>query len=790
MTKRFCVLAVIAALGSSIAAMAGTGGSAPEQLGAHWAHVSDARQIQLLIDGLQSSAPGSIAERIMRRTAGVTAEVVTVARPTLSGMPALSLEKNAAQIQFTSGDQVTLARGASSWYLSGGSLPKLPENTYSRVVASANASYSVGTTFITTPISGEYGINRLSRGVTGSKIGRSLFSTPRGAASYYSVHYMRTAPFATATYIQFVLDPSWGRIVYGNLNRWIKAYDDVVGPTSIAVDPDGRVFVSETGRRRIAVLQVNGEGDDAQLHFRFSIDGIESPVALAHSDNGTPLDASDDILYVADGSGGAILKYSLSANGATLMARFTGFDSPTALAVGRWNGAANGFLYVIDAVAKRVRVMEDLGGTLSSVGEYRGTYDQYFSSVSTDHFGNVYIVDNTNARLFKLTAALEPLDEEGGAGDYEALATVDIPFGKITIDGEGTVWAGFDQLFAVERWSDESGAQRRTLGLRLKDIAFTTDDDVSHVAAQFVMTDFGTVGARIYDADGKLVRTLASSPMVSGRKQLIWDRRNEAGQLVPGGAYRYELSASSTYRDEAVTATVDWNLPLYYEEVGGFDAPHLVQGSAASWGAVHASEDPNTVRFRFSGLNPSGKYSVEVEYQAGDGTSRLQELTTGNGTHLAGPTQVGASVVSTGYVEVPQTSYAGGELVLNVNRLGNGTAVVSRLLLKETGTQFSATPEDQAIPVRYALDQNYPNPFNPATIIRYALPAGGPVRLRIYDITGREVATLVDETKPAGTYEVRFDTNAARPGGLASGVYFYKIEAGSFVQTRKMLVLR
>ena len=790
MTKRYCVLAVFVALGASQVAATGTGGTAPEKLGAHWAHVSDAKQVQLLIDGLQSSAPGSIAERIMRRTAGVTADVVTVARPSLSGVPALSFEKNEARIQFASGDQVTLARGASSWYLSRGNLPKLPENAYLRVVAPANASYSVGATFISTPISDEYGINRLSRGVTRSKIGRSLFSTPRGAASYYSVHYMRTAPFAEATYIQFVLDPSWGRIVYGNLNRWIRAYDDVVGPTSIAVGPDGRVFVSETGRRRVTVLQIDGEGDDAQLHFRFSIDGIESPAALAHSDNGTPLDATDDILYVADGSAGTILKYSLSANAASLVARFTGFDSPTALAVGRWNGAANGFLYVIDAVAKRVRVMEDLGGTLSAAGEYRGTYDQYFSSVSTDHFGNVYLVDNTNARLSKLTAALEPLDEEGDAGDFDALAAVDIPFGKITVDGEGTYWAGFDQLFAVERWSDQSGAQRRTLGLRLKDIAFTTDDDVSHIAAQFVMTDFGTVGARIYSADGTLVRTLASSPMVSGRKQLIWDRRNEAGQLVPGGAYRYELSAASTYSFEAVTATVRWNLPLYYEEVGGLDTPHLVQGTAASWGAVHASEDPNAVRFRFAGLSPSGKYSVEAEYVAGDGTPRLQELTTGNGWHLAGPTQVGGSVVSTGFVEVPQASYAGGELTLNISRLGDGSAVVSRLLLKETGTQFSATPEDQALPVRYALDQNYPNPFNPATIIRYALPAGGQVRLRIYDITGREVATLVDETKPAGTYEVRFDTNTARPGGLASGVYFYKIEAGSFVQTRKMLVLR
>jgi hypothetical protein len=94
-------------------------------------------------------------------------------------------------------------------------------------------------------------------------------------------------------------------------------------------------------------------------------------------------------------------------------------------------------------------------------------------------------------------------------------------------------------------------------------------------------------------------------------------------------------------------------------------------------------------------------------------------------------------------------------------------------------------PKDLIIPERFILSQNYPNPFNPSTTINFSVPSSEFVRLKVYDILGNEVATLVNEEKPTGSYEVNFDASS-----LSTGVYFYKLQAGSFIETKKMILLR
>jgi hypothetical protein len=88
-------------------------------------------------------------------------------------------------------------------------------------------------------------------------------------------------------------------------------------------------------------------------------------------------------------------------------------------------------------------------------------------------------------------------------------------------------------------------------------------------------------------------------------------------------------------------------------------------------------------------------------------------------------------------------------------------------------------------PVEVSLRQNYPNPFNPVTTIRYDLPWGSHVTITVYDMLGRAVSVLVNDRREAGVYQVMFDGS-----NLASGMYFYLLQAGSFVEAKKLLLLR
>ena len=93
--------------------------------------------------------------------------------------------------------------------------------------------------------------------------------------------------------------------------------------------------------------------------------------------------------------------------------------------------------------------------------------------------------------------------------------------------------------------------------------------------------------------------------------------------------------------------------------------------------------------------------------------------------------------------------------------------------------------EDKGIPTAFSLSQNYPNPFNPTTVIHYTVPKTSLVNLSVFNLLGQEVKTLVNEEKSPGEYEVRFDGS-----NLPSGIYFYRLVAGDFVKTMKMLLMK
>jgi len=90
----------------------------------------------------------------------------------------------------------------------------------------------------------------------------------------------------------------------------------------------------------------------------------------------------------------------------------------------------------------------------------------------------------------------------------------------------------------------------------------------------------------------------------------------------------------------------------------------------------------------------------------------------------------------------------------------------------------------------FYLNQNYPNPFNPSTRISWQSPIGEWHTLKVYDILGNEIVTLINEYLPAGKHEVEFSTSSISTSRVASGVYFYRLQVGSFVETKKMLLMK
>lgn len=122
-----------------------------------------------------------------------------------------------------------------------------------------------------------------------------------------------------------------------------------------------------------------------------------------------------------------------------------------------------------------------------------------------------------------------------------------------------------------------------------------------------------------------------------------------------------------------------------------------------------------------------------------------------------------------------------------VGTIQQGNTRIESGVLADTSIRRTiiSTVKEQWVPITYLLGQNFPNPFNPSTSIEYVLPNGSFVSLKIYNVIGEEVATLVSDVKSPGIYKAEW-----RGDGFSSGVYFYRLQAGEYVETKQMILLK
>ena len=203
-------------------------------------------------------------------------------------------------------------------------------------------------------------------------------------------------------------------------------------------------------------------------------------------------------------------------------------------------------------------------------------------------------------------------------------------------------------------------------------------------------------------------------------------------------------------------------------------------------------------------INLTGKVNPKIEFASKWATepaldyARIQVSTNNGSTWTSLPgryTQVISSQASYSglhywvYEQISLSSYIGQNVKIRFNYYtdsgtpGDGFYFDDFRVVDYKATASSITPISSVIPKSYSLEQNFPNPFNPETKIKFDLPKNSFVTLKVYDLLGREVASLVSEQLGAGSYEIPFS-------GVSSGVYFYKLEAGNFTDVKKMLMTK
>ena len=262
-------------------------------------------------------------------------------------------------------------------------------------------------------------------------------------------------------------------------------------------------------------------------------------------------------------------------------------------------------------------------------------------------------------------------------------------------------------------------------------------------------------GVRFYDADG------------DGAKEMYWSAMSGDGEN-PGGVYYIKSTADVSTLTTADVALVS---PLVDAQTGN-----------ALAGADIGDIDKNgRMDFVCTGATPINKI-FRLEYNGSGSPGDVNSYTW--------TTLYEESAANTGY------DFENVSIGDDLDGDGNREVLIANLVLKPGGNDpaiiileargsSDVRQTSGRVPDRYRLEQNYPNPFNPETNIEFSLVSAGYVSLRVYDLLGREVATLVSGNLPAGTHRATLDA-----GSLPSGTYWYTLQAGTFTATKSMMVLK
>ncbi len=402
-----------------------------------------------------------------------------------------------------------------------------------------------------------------------------------------------------------------------------------------------------------------------------------------------------------------------------------------------------------------------------SIHDNNGTYDDYAplrlllnASFRDADVGTVALTFNNHGNL----GFDDYPNNLAGDGFYDKLTQTNLLF-------EGAFMAGVSDTKLVDVARDSTGNEE--------------DSDFTPLAPLSIFTP----GSR---SDQEIVSQFTDAAATSNRLGISVQTRSFAFKNPPSDntviiRYRITNTSGATLSDLYCGTFFDWDVGSAMNNIAEYDAAYnlgyvydVTKTDSTFAGVAVLSGSGST---QFHAINNAGDSSWQIY----DGFSKAEKW---DGMHNGiSKTSAGVGDVSCVIGTGPVTLASGDSTTFAIAVMASPT--LSDLISTTSAAQqkwsyiSSAPSAPTTTPLSFALEQNYPNPFNPTTIINYQLPMTNDVTLKVYDVLGREVATLVNEQKSPGTYTVNFDGSR-----FASGVYFYRLRAGSFVSTKRMVLLK
>ena len=455
------------------------------------------------------------------------------------------------------------------------------------------------------------------------------------------------------------------------------------------------------------------------------------------------------------------------------------------------NVYVTGFSGIIEGVFEHhdfLTIKYNSGGIEQWVARYDGPADRGLdvaADIVVDADGNVYVTGRSAAINNDMDYATIKYNSEGleqWVARYNGIEQGDDQAVALAVDNSGNIFVtGFSQQDTTSSTRDYVTIKYNSNGQEQWVAVYSTsgDDEPNDLAidnsgnvyvtgkSNAVSTgeDYLTVKYTSEGVEQWTARYTGLNTLQSDRgKALAVD--NAGNVYVTGGSYGGTAGGFSDY------ATVKYNSDGVEQWAARYSYPNAGIDEAVS---IALDEEGNIYVGGFSQSETLNDYAA-IKYNA---NGEEQWVARYNGSANSNDMIAAIAVDEQSNVYVTGTSR------------GAGT-VEDYVTIKYSQKTSDVQTISSEIPDNFTLFQNYPNPFNPTTKIKFAVPfvekhrdASLPLTLKIYNILGNEVATLVDEYKPAGTYEIEFNVS-----GLASGIYYYQLSAGSFSETKKMILLK